>query len=41
MLKAICQYLVDHNKDTVDEDIKDFVANVVANLYANSKTNVR
>lgn len=35
MLKAICKYLAEHDKGDIDEDAKDFVANIVANIYAN------
>lgn len=35
MLKAICKYLVERDKEGSNEDIKDFVTNIVANIYAN------
>lgn len=37
MLRAICQYLFEHNKEGSLEDIKDFVTNIVANIYANNR----
>ena len=39
MLRAICQYIVEHSKDGSTEDIKDFVTNIIANIYANNKFN--
>lgn len=41
MLKAICKYLVERDKEGSNEDIKDFVTNVVANIYANNRFDVR
>lgn len=41
MLRAICQYIAEHSKDGSAEDIKDFVTNIIANIYANNKFNVR
>lgn len=41
MLKAICKYLVECDKEGSNEDIKDFVTNVVANIYANNRFDVR
>ena len=39
MLRAICQYIAEHSKDGPAEDIKDFVTNIVANIYANNRLN--
>lgn len=33
MLKAICQYIIDNGG--FKEDIKDFVTNIIANIYSN------
>lgn len=41
MLRAICQYIAEHSKDGSEEDIKDFVTNIIANIYANNRFNVR
>lgn len=41
MLKAICKQLVERYKEGSNEDIKDFVTNVVANIYANNQFDVR
>lgn len=41
MLKAICLYLNKNIKDEPREDVKDFVSNVIANIFANNKFDVR
>lgn len=41
MLKAICIYLVERDKEGSAEDIKDFVSNIVANIYANNRFDIR
>ena len=41
MLRAICKYIINHNREESIEDIKDFVTNIVANIYANNKFYVR
>lgn len=40
MLRAICSYL-GHSKEDSIEDIKDFVTNVVANVYANNRLDAK
>lgn len=35
ILKTICRYLIEHDKESSNEDIKDFITNIVANIYAN------
>lgn len=39
MLRAICNHILEHSKDGSAEDIKDFVTNIVANIYANNRFN--
>lgn len=41
MLRAICQYIAEHSKDGLAEDIKDFVTNIIANIYASNRFDVR
>lgn len=41
MLKAICKYLVERDREGSNEDIKDFVTNIVANIYANNRFDSR
>lgn len=41
MLRAICQYITEHSRDESAEDIKDFVTNIIANIYANNRFDVR
>lgn len=39
MLRAICKYISEHSRDGSAEDVKDFVTNIVANIYANNRFN--
>lgn len=40
MLKVICRYLAENNKNNLSEDLKNLLSNLVSNLYINQVFNV-
>lgn len=37
MLRAICNFIYEHQKNKENEDSKDFVMNVIANIISNRR----